>query len=162
MLLLSLCVFVMASQEMRPAGVVESLPDPPVHRLAPPTSKDVDDAKARAAGRALAGTQRVVAADALKKGKWQKRKSGAWVWRLRMQSVGASGLRIHFRNFAVGGSNVWLYAKSNEMEGPFTGTRAEFWSSVVFGDWVIVEYSPGDKKKSKKLPFVMDLISHQF
>ena len=149
MLLLSLCVFVLASQEMRPAGVVESLPDPPVHRLAPPTSKDVEDAKARAAGRALAGTQRVVAADAMKKGRWQKRRNGPRVWRLRLQSVGASGLRIHFRNFAVRGSNVWLYANSNEMEDPFTGTRAEFWSGVVFGDWIIVEYSPADKRSRR-------------
>ena len=158
-----LCIVaLLIAQEMRPAGVAERLPDPPVYRLAALTSKDVDASKARAAGRALAGTQRVVATDAMKKGKWQKRKNGAWVWRLQMQSVGASGLRVHFIRFAVGGSNVWLYARPKEMEGPYSGTREEFWSGVVFGETVIVEYAPGDGKKVKKLGFVMDLISHQF
>lgn len=153
------------AQEIRPAGSIENLPDPPAYKLAAPPTKDLEDAKARAAGRALAGTHRTLAAGVLKKGKWQKRKDGSWIWRLRLQSTSATGLRVHFNVFDVGSSTVWLYEpgakKPNATDGPYTGKREDFWSGVVFGDSAVIEFAPADRKKAKKLPFAVDRVSHQ-
>jgi hypothetical protein len=158
--LVLLAVFL--TQEVRPAGSLESLPDPPAYKLAAPTAKDLEEAKARAAGRALAGTHRALPADVLKKGKWQKRKDGTWIWRMRLQSAAASGMRVHFNTFDVGASTVWLYELGGKKpEGPYTGKREEFWSGVVYGESALIEYAPADRKKSKKLPFAIDRISHQ-
>lgn len=148
-------------QEIRPAGSLENLPDPPAYQLKAPTAKDLEEAKARAAGRALAGTHRTLPADVLKKGKWQKRKDGSWIWRLRLLSAGAAGIRVHFPAFDTPGS-VWLYEKGGKKpDGPYTGKRDEFWSGVVYGETAVIEYSPTDRKKTKKLPFLIDKISHQ-
>lgn len=140
----------------------DSLPDPPTYKLAAPAAKELDEAKARAAGRALAGTHRALPADVLKKGKWQKFKDGGWVWRMRLQSVSASGMRVHFSVFDVGASKVLLHERGGKKpEGPYTGKREEFWSDIVYGDSVLIEYAPADRKKAKKLPFTIDKISHQ-
>jgi hypothetical protein len=150
------------AQEIRPAGSLESLPDPPAFRMKALTAKDLEETKARAAGRALAGTHRGLPPDILKKGKWQKRKDGGFVWRLRLQSAGAAGMRVHFQDFDAGASNVWLYeAGGKQPEGPYTGKRDAFWSAVVYGETALIEYAPSDRKKAKKLPFVIDQISHQ-
>ena len=164
-MILAMAMLGFFAQELRPAGPAENLPDPPLQKLAPLAAKEIEDAKARAAGRALAGTNRVLAVNFWKKGKWQKRNNGAWLWRLRVQSPGASGLRIHFSRFdAPAASTVWLYEPVGKKgtDGPYGGKREEFWSGVVFGDSAVVEFSPPGGKKMSKLPFTIDRISHQF
>jgi hypothetical protein len=165
MMLVELLALVTLAQEIRPAGSLESLPDPPVFQLAAPTPKELEEAKTRAAGRALAGTHRNLPADILKKGKWQKRKDGAWLWRLRLQSAGAAGLRVHFNRFDTGSSTIWLYEpgakRPNTIDGPHRGKHDDLWSGVVFGDAAIVEFAPADRKKAKTLPFSIDRLSHQ-
>ena len=161
--MIAMCFAAMTlAQEMRPAGSLERLPNPAAYKLAAPTAKDLEEAKTRAAGRSLAGTHRALPADVLKKGKWNKRKDGSWIWRLRLQSTGATGMRVHFNAFDIGSSTIWLYEPgAKKPDGPFTGKREDFWSSVLFADSAVIEFSPTDRKKAKKLPFAIDRISHQ-
>ena len=77
---------------------------------------------------------------------------GSRVLILSLKSPDASGLRVHFENFDLPpGNEVYVYGLSDDssVSGPYTGKGiwgdGEFWSGVVEGDTVVVEYyAPAD------------------
>src|SRR5271165_1172276 len=92
------------------------------------------------------GAHRSLPATSLLGGKWETLTDGTPVWRLAIQSPGATGIRIQFDDFAVGAGKVWIYSSSeaSQAQGPFTkrGTfeNGEFWSGTTWGDTAVVEY----------------------
>ncbi len=66
-----------------------------------------------------------------------------------IRSPGAIGLRVHFTRFSVGGGRVWVHdgrRHSSQKHGPYTSGGlfgdGDFWSDVLYGDTVVVEYQP--------------------
>lgn len=116
----------------------------------------------------LAGIHRALPASALRKGKWTKLPSGNGAWRLTIRSPGAQGLRLHFRQFAVGQGKVTVSSGSPgaaQAAGTYTGAgqygNGDFWSDIVFGDQILVEYRPADGAPSRSTPpFRIPEISH--
>ncbi len=118
---------------------------------------------------AAIGKHRDLPKEAFAKGRWAEA-AGARIWRLRLRSPSAAGLRVHFDRFAAGGGRVWLYggdAKSPQVAGPYTGrgpdSSGAFWSDIVFGDAVTVEYEPASGAPgSGQPPFRIAEITHLF
>src|SRR5262245_3280228 len=72
---------------------------------------------------------------------------GSQVIVLVIKSSGASGLGVHFRNFALAdGEEVYVYGAGADgiVFGPFTNKgpwgSGEFWSGTVDGDTVVIEF----------------------
>jgi hypothetical protein len=66
---------------------------------------------------------------------------------LIIKSAGASGMGVHFRNFALAdGEEVYVYGAATDsiVFGPFTDKgpwgSGEFWSGTVDGDTVVIEF----------------------
>ena len=72
-------------------------------------------------------------------------------------------MRIHFRDFAIGAGSLWLYSASGQVVGPYTGSGlygdGDFWSGIVFGDSLTIEYLP-DLAAGESVPFQIVAISH--
>jgi hypothetical protein len=72
-----------------------------------------------------------------------------------IKSAGASGIGVHFRNFALAaGEEVYVYgpAADSIVFGPYRNKgpwgSGEFWSGTVVGDTAVIEfYTRTDKKK---------------
>lgn len=169
-LIASACLLAAAggSQQPPPPGVAARLGLPPVAALAPVPAAEIAKAKASAGIREVVGIHRVLPASAWKKGRWTKLKDGTTLWRLAIRSRGAAGLRVHFRNFEVGGGMVWVYSSPPDQagsSGPFSGTgldeKGDFWTGVVESELVIVEYKADRADASRRrLPFRLTEISH--
>ena len=90
------------------------------------------------------------------------------LWRVQIQSPGASGLRVHFQNFNVGAGRVWLHTSEGQVYGPYTGQGmygdGDFWSDIVFGPSFTLEYQPGPDDpitvEQGPVPFRIHKISH--
>ena len=102
-------------------------------------------------------------------GVWSGDGSGGAVWRMVLESPGAAGVRMHFRNFRLGpGARVWLHDGSGaeaEIMGPYEGRGVwgdgEFWSDFVLSERIVVEYQPGPASAGGGgLPFEIAGISH--
>ncbi len=99
-------------------------------------------------------------------GRWETLADGTALWRLAIQSPGATGLRIQFGDFAVGAGKVWIYSgpDASQAQGPFSrrGTfeNGEFWTGTTWGDTTIVEYRPADGK-DRSIPFQIRALSHR-
>ena len=72
---------------------------------------------------------------------------GSQIIVLIIKSSGASGIGVHFRNFALAdGEEVYVYgaAADSIVFGPFTDKgpwgNGEFWSGTVDGDTVVIEF----------------------
>ena len=72
---------------------------------------------------------------------------GSQIIVLIIKSSGASGIGVHFRNFALAdGEKVYVYGASADsiVFGPFTDKghwgSGEFWSGTVDGDTVVIEF----------------------
>src|SRR5436190_23799501 len=72
---------------------------------------------------------------------------GSQVIVLIIKSSGASGVGVHFRNFALAdGEEVYVYGAATDsiVFGPFTDKgpwgSGEFWSGTVDGDTVVIEF----------------------
>jgi len=103
------------------------------------------------------GTHRPFTAAQLAKGKWSKKPR---VWRLAIKSEGAAALRVHFKDFHAGAGKVWVH-NGKDRYGPYSGDGlygdGEFWSHVVPGDRLIIEYEgPGRAAP----PFQVPELSH--
>ena len=96
---------------------------------------------------------------------------GAWrptavgrLWRLKMTSPSARAMRIHFRDFAIGAGSLWLHSASGQVVGPYTGSGlygdGDFWSGIVFGDSLTIEYLPDGPSAGEAVPFQIVEISH--
>jgi len=99
-------------------------------------------------------------------GRWETLADGTALWRLAIQSPGATGLRIQFSDFAVGAGKVWIHngPDASQAQGPFTkrGTfeNGEFWTGTTWGDTAVVEYRPADSK-DRSIPFQIRALSHR-
>lgn len=97
---------------------------------------------AEVAGRAVTPAER---------GQWTRQPDGSHVWRLRIDSPGALGLRLHFMSFdlpagarlLVAGSDAQGVPQTYEKTGPLGSGR--FWSNTMAGESVYLEYhAPAD------------------
>ena len=132
------------------------LPDPPVYVLGAPSAKEVQKARLEAlrSGAALAGVHRSLK-KVSKRGEWRMLpNNGPWIWRLKVVSTGAASVRLH---------SITAHP-AIRLQSPGENTPAEWtgeWSALVFGDSALLTYEPADGKKSKRLPFTIDKLSHQ-
>ena len=96
-------------------------------------------------------------------GAWQPTAVGR-LWRLKMISPSARAMRIHFRDFAIGAGSLWLHSASGQVVGPYTGSGlygdGDFWSGIVFGDSLTIEYLPDGASAGEAVPFQIVAISH--
>ena len=96
-------------------------------------------------------------------GAWQSTAVGR-LWRLKMTSPGARAMRIHFRDFAIGAGSLWLHSEDGQVVGPYTGSGlygdGDFWSGIVFGDSLTIEYMPDGASAKEAVPFQIVEISH--
>ncbi len=134
------------------------LPDPPVLTLTPPAAAEIQRSRARAqsAGLALAGLHRDTG-KAARKGSWYDLGKAGWIWSVKIVSPGASGLRVHARNFDSTKGTLHTIEPGSNTRTAWSGE----WSQLTFGDSVVILFEPTGGQKSKKLPFTLDKISHQ-
>ena len=159
----------------RPPSLGLSLPAPRVAALPPLGPGDEPLPPARAGAPPVIGVHRSLPSGSLvvdsSGGRARTRVDGAWqpipggrVWRLGIASPGAGAMRVHFRDFAVGAGQVWLYSADGQVLAPYTGAGlygdGEFWSDVVFGDSVTIEYLPDPAAAGEAVPFRIVEISH--
>ena len=132
----------------------------PASDRAPRTNKD---------GVPIIGVTRALPDNVLEAGRWDELPSGQRLWRLAIRSPEATGIRLLFGSFDVRGGRVWVYAAGGKggsrIEGPFSGRGifddGEFWSGIVFGDSVVVEYEPARGAPSHgEPPFRVSRLSH--
>jgi hypothetical protein len=138
---------------------------PPTCKLGALSAREIAAAKARGDGRAVMGTHRDVSGCAVKKGKWQKQAGAGskWIWQVQVKSTGASGLRVHFASFDAGqqGSVVRVTGDGSAgYRGKGPDGNGEFWSGLVNGDTAVIEFTAAEKVK--RVPFIVDKISHLF
>ena len=110
------------------------------------------------------GLHRSLPADALDRGAWVTLPDGKRVWQLSIHSTGAAYVRIQFGGFAAGAGKVWVH-NGVEADGPYTGGglygNGEFWSGLVAGDNVTIEYEPAAQMKSTgQPPFHIRSLAH--
>ena len=142
-------------------------PLPAAHRLAALTPEDLAVKTASMATRA--GIHRGLGTRvALESGRWDLLADGRAVWRMALQSPGAAGIRLHFRDFRLGaGARLWLHDGSSaesEIMGPYEDRGVygdgEFWSDFVLAETIVIEYQPGARGAAEALPFTIAEISH--
>ena len=96
-------------------------------------------------------------------GAWQSIPAGR-LWRLRITSPSARAMRVHFRDFAIGAGKLWLYSADGQAVPPYTGSGlygdGNFWSDIVFGDSLTIEYLPDPAATEEAVPFQIVEISH--
>ena len=114
------------------------------------------------------GVHRAVAANAIRQGAWEVDSQGARVYRLRISSTDAAGIRLHFTGFNVGEGEVRLsqpggppadYARY-QGQGPFGD--GDFWSHTIDGAEVLLEYRPATGDPSSAPNFTVNSVSHRF
>ena len=96
-------------------------------------------------------------------GAWQSTAVGR-LWRLKTTSPSARAMRIHFRDFAIGAGSLWLHSPSGQVVGPYSGSGlygdGDFWSGIVSGDSLTIEYLPDPVAAEEAVPFQIVGISH--
>ena len=96
-------------------------------------------------------------------GAWQSTEAGR-LWRLKLTSPSARALRVHFRDFAIGSGSLWLHSEDGQTVGPYSGSGlygdGDFWSGIVFGDSLTIEYLPDPAAAGEAVPFRIVEISH--
>ena len=120
-----------------------------IHRPLPPGSVSLSFS---------GGTARTTA-----EGAWQAIPAGR-LWRLRITSPSARAMRVHFRDFAIGAGKLWLYSADGQTVGPYTGSGlygdGNFWSDIISGDSLTIEYLPDPVVTEEAVPFQIVEISH--
>ena len=114
------------------------------------------------------GVHRTVAAGATKQGAWETDGDGQRVYRLRIRSTDAAGLRLHFTGFHVGEGEVTLSQPGAKVadyahyqgQGPFDD--GDFWSHTIEGAELLLEYRPGPGDAVTEPRFTMSEVSHRF
>ena len=96
-------------------------------------------------------------------GAWQSTGAGR-LWRLKLTSPSARALRVHFRDFAIGSGRLWIHSEDGQTVGPYSGSGrygdGDFWSGIVFGDSLTIEYLPDPAASGEAVPFRIMAISH--
>lgn len=104
-------------------------------------------------------------------GAWAPSAEGPAVWRLQLQSAEAVAIRLHFTEFHVGDGSVTVFESDEELrpaverryEGDGPGADGEFWSDLLEGDSVIIQYHPAaGEEPSGAPPFRIQEISHMW
>ena len=94
---------------------------------------------------------------------WQDTSLGR-LWRLQITSVGARGLRVHFKKFNIGGGSLWIHTSNGQVDGPYSGRGlhddGEFLSTLIFSDTLTVEYLPDPTHSQTRVPFRMTQLTH--
>ncbi len=111
----------------------------------------------------LIGIERSLEGAPQARGEWLALDDGKAVWRMAIQSDGASGVRVHFHDFALTSGAVWVYSEDHsQVFGPYTGSgideTGDFWSHTVFADTVVVEYLAD--RQGETVPFSITRIAH--
>jgi hypothetical protein len=111
----------------------------------------------------MMGIERSLDRAAQNVGEWLALEDGGAVWRMTVQSDGASGVRVHFRDFAVGRGSVWVYSEDrSQVYGPYTGSgiddSGDFWSHTVFAETAVVEYLA--EQRTETVPFSVNRVAH--
>lgn len=143
-----------------------SLVAQPVIELGPVSEAEAAD---RLMGKLLkTGVHRSVAAGATKQGAWESTASGERVYRLRIRSTEAAGMRLHFTGFSVGEGEVTLSRPGEKVEefaryqgkGPFDD--GDFWSHTIEGGEILLEYRPAAGDAAQEPRFRVSQVSHRF
>ena len=96
-------------------------------------------------------------------GAWQTTGDGR-LWRLKLTSPSARAMRVHFRDFTIAAGRLWLHSEDGQTVGPYTGTGlygdGDFWSGIVFGGSLTIEYLPDPAAAGEAVPFQIVEISH--
>lgn len=149
-----------------PAALTVEGPGAEASLLLPPLSA-AEESPSEENGRRRIGAHRKLP-DPLP-GAWTVGEHGARVWRLDLRSMGAVALRLHFTNFHVEEGVVLLLQplpegaaeKERRHQGDGPAGDGEFWSDLIEGDRVVVEYRPASSSPtSDALPFRIEEISH--
>ena len=155
-----------AAATVRPPSLQLSLPSPAAVALPPLGPNDLQRLQPQEGRPPLIGVHRRLPAGAVKttaEGAWQSTAVGR-LWRLKMTSPSARAMRIHFRDFAIGAGSLWLHSASGHIVGPYTGSGlygdGDFWSGIVFGDSLTIEYIPDGASAKEAVPFQIVAISH--
>ena len=159
----------------RPPSLQLSLPSPAAVALPPLGPNDLQRLQPQEGRPPLIGVHRRLPAGAVTRsfsggavkttaeGAWQSTEAGR-LWRLKMTSPSARAMRVHFRDFAIGSGSLWLYSASGQVVGPYTGSGlygdGDFWSGIVFGDSLTIEYMPDGASAKEAVPFQIVEISH--
>ena len=165
LMILSTPVLSAESDDPLPPGLQRALGRPPEVTLAPARPAAAAPEKEGPRPTKI-GEHRLLDAAQLAKGKWVKKsKDAPAVWHLAIKSNGAAAMRVHFREFRAGaGGKAWVH-NGKEWHGPYTGGGlygdGDFWSHVVPGDRLIIEFAgpPGSKQPGIP-PFSVREISH--
>ena len=160
---------------VRPPSLRLSLPSPAAATLPPLGSNDLQRLRAREDRPPVIGVHRQLPPGAVTlsysgetakttaEGAWQSTAAGR-VWRFQVTSPGARAMRIHFQDFAVGTGRLWLHSASGQIVGPYSGSGlygdGDFWSGIVFGDRLTIEYLPDEADANEAVPFQIVAISH--
>lgn len=77
-------------------------------------------------------------------GTWEQLSSGAWLWRLRLQSRNAVSMNLGLKRFRLpAGARLYVYGPDTEVvHGPYRSddaTNGQLWTPIVPGDEVVVE-----------------------
>src|SRR5208283_1027344 len=83
-------------------------------------------------------------------GQWWTNTDGARIWSLQIRSLGATGLRLHLRNFDAGPGVLWVFDPNQAASAvSYTGQgpqgSGEFWTNTVFAETVQVDFVPGSE-----------------
>ena len=102
------------------------------------------------------GVNRSVAVSAKTRAQKFVNSDGSQITVLVIKSSGASGVGVHFRNFALAaGEEVYVYgpAVDSIVCGPYTNKgpwgSGEFWSGTVVGDIAVIEFYTRTNKTGK-------------
>ncbi len=98
-------------------------------------------------------------------GRWS-RVGGQRVWRATLRSRGARAVRVRLASFATSG-RIYLYPPGSGAPhaGPYTGrgpqADGDFWSDLVLGDSVTIEYVEGSgDRRVDRPPFRVRSVAH--
>lgn len=109
------------------------------------------------------GVHRAIIDGSLDRGTWTTLADGRHVYRIEIQSQGATGLRVQFSNFSVGAGKVWVHSAAT-VDGPYTGRgpydNGEFWSGSVAGEAAVIEYEAAGGL-TRVTPFHVHTIAHE-
>ena len=162
-------------EALRPPSMQLSLPSPAEVALPPLGPDDLQRLQPQRGRPPVIGVHRRLPQGALElsfsgggvkstaEGAWQSTGTGR-LWRLKLTSPSARALRVHFRDFAIGSGRLWLHSEDGQAVGPYSGSGlygdGDFWSGIVFGDSLTIEYLPDPAAAGEAVPFQIVAISH--
>ncbi len=123
-------------------------------------------AQRKVSSKTALGQNRGVAREALA-GRWMANPEGKWVWTMSLRSEGAEAVRLHFSDFQIGIGSVWVHdgaPETGRVLGPFSAGGpfgdGDFWTELVGGDAVWIEFLPGDAQAEGAPPFRVPELFH--